>query len=77
MYNDTINHFANLARNKADTLLHRQLALLTAARTACARHLVQLAGVPGPLDGGADTKRRRQGEVCYVRRVSRYASLKP
>ena len=35
MYNDTIDRFANLARNKADTLLHRPLAFLTGARTAC------------------------------------------
>lgn len=34
MYNDTIDHFANLARNKADTLLHRPLAFLTGALMA-------------------------------------------
>ena len=34
MYSDTIDHFANLARNKANTLLHRPLAFLTGARTA-------------------------------------------
>ena len=28
MYNDTIDHFANLARNKADTLSNRPLAFL-------------------------------------------------
>lgn len=37
MYSDTIDHFVNLARNKADTLLHRSLAFLTGARTACLR----------------------------------------
>ena len=66
MYSDTIDHFANLARNKADTLLHRPLAFLTGARTACARHPAQLAGVPAPLDGGADTKRRHQGDCCLL-----------
>lgn len=55
MYNDIIEHFANLARNKADTLLHRPLAFLTGARTACARHPVQLAGV-----GGSRQHHRRQ-----------------
>lgn len=34
MYNDTIDHFANLARNKADTLLHRPLAFLIGALMA-------------------------------------------
>ena len=74
MYSDTIDHFANLARNKADTLLHRPLAFLTGARTACARHPVQLelAGGSGPLDGGADTKRRHQGDSCLLRRQPVY-----
>lgn len=34
MYNDTIDHFAKLARNGADTLLHRPLAFLTGALMA-------------------------------------------
>ena len=65
MYSDTIDHFANLARNKADTLSNRPLAFVTGARTACARHPAQLAAVPAPPDGGADTKRRHQGD-CYL-----------
>ena len=72
MYNNTIDHFANLARHKADTLSNRPLAFLTGARTACARHPVQLAGVPGPLDGGADTKRRHQGDSCLLWRQPVY-----
>ena len=55
MYSDTIDHFANLARNKADTLSNRPLAFLTGALMAGAYvgiGIILIFSVGGTLEPG-------------------------
>lgn len=80
MYNDIIEHFANLARNKADTLLHRPLAFLTGALTAGVYVGIGIRAPTStqPLRAGNpnDAKPLRRREMPRTI-LSTYASLKP
>ena len=67
MYNDTIGHFANLARNKADTLLHRPLAFLTGVRTACESSPVMPVPETSPSNALAYRVIRRLVNNFYTR----------